>query len=310
MKFLYIIFGLMYVSTLIMIIKKYIEIGKKTEYYDSMEAIYQYDPRLRNLKGYELSRATRECEGGNYVVVIVGMFLSVINTAIYYLIRTFLRPQGSVILLPELEGMGIVFITGSVFYSVLVYCLCAYAKSGFWQLVALHSLTLDNGTRNCSKSRALRRQLLMLGGIFVIYFPAHFLYTFDYTYLDGEKIVSNTLFNLHEEVYQLDKCKGVVLRYEKRISKHESHIEYDLHIIRNDGMQLRLGDMNSEGTGRECSSEKRMLVSEKLFDYGVQLIKPDMTEVEFYAVLDCGGEDFLQFYYPELCEQYGIFQEE
>ena len=58
MKFLYIIFGLMYVSTLIMIIKKYIEIGKKTEYYDSMEAIYQYDPRLRNLKGYELSRAT------------------------------------------------------------------------------------------------------------------------------------------------------------------------------------------------------------------------------------------------------------
>ena len=68
--------------------------------------------------------------------------------------------------------------------------------------------------------------------------------------------------------------------------------------------------MNSEGTGRECSSEKRMLVSEKLFDYGVQLIKPDMTEVEFYAVLDCGGEDFLQFYYPELCEQYGISPEE
>ena len=44
--------------------------------------------------------------------------------------------------------------------------------------------------------------------------------------------------------------------------------------------------------------------------YGVQLIKPDMTEDEFYSVQNWNGEDFLQFYYPELCEQYGISLEE
>lgn len=44
--------------------------------------------------------------------------------------------------------------------------------------------------------------------------------------------------------------------------------------------------------------------------YGVQLIKPDMTEDEFYSVQNWNGEDFLQFYYPELCEQYGISPEE
>ena len=49
---------------------------------------------------------------------------------------------------------------------------------------------------------------------------------------------------------------------------------------------------------------------EGLMKHGVPLIKPDMTEEEFYSVLNWNGEDFLQFYYPELCEQYGISLEE
>ena len=46
-----------------------------------------------------------------------------------------------------------------------------------------------------------------------------------------------------------------------------------------------------------------------MLEHGVQFIKPDITEEEFYSVLKWNGEDFLQFYYPELCEQYGISQE-
>lgn len=44
-----------------------------------------------------------------------------------------------------------------------------------------------------------------------------------------------------------------------------------------------------------------MLTVERLQEHGIQLIKPDMTEDEFYSVLNWNGEDFLQFYYPELC---------
>ena len=44
-----------------------------------------------------------------------------------------------------------------------------------------------------------------------------------------------------------------------------------------------------------------------LVEHNVPLIKPDITEEEFYSILlDWDGEEFLQFYYPELWEQYGI----
>ena len=71
-------------------------------------------------------------------------------------------------------------------------------------------------------------------------------------------------------------------------------------IIGEDGKQLKL----------EWDALGRRSMVESLMEHGVQLIKPDMTEEEFYSVLNWNGEDFLQFYYPELCEQYGISLEE
>ena len=47
----------------------------------------------------------------------------------------------------------------------------------------------------------------------------------------------------------------------------------------------------------DCSEGMIGLVAEKMLEHGVQFIKPDITEEEFYSVLKWNGEDFLQFYY-------------
>ena len=72
-----------------------------------------------------------------------------------------------------------------------------------------------------------------------------------------------------------------------------------IHIIGANGDQVKVG----------WGTPGKMLTVERFQEQGIQLIKPDMTEEEFYSVLNWNGEEFLQFYYPELCEQYGIFQE-
>ena len=80
----------------------------------------------------------------------------------------------------------------------------------------------------------------------------------------------------------------------------ERYIGTQICIIGEDGKQLKL----------EWDAVGRRPMVEGLMKHGVPLIKPDMTEEEFYSVLNWNGEDFLQFYYPELCEQYGISLEE
>ena len=92
------------------------------------------------------------------------------------------------------------------------------------------------------------------------------------------------------------------MRYRKsgKEESEERYIGTQICIIGEDGKQLKL----------EWDALGRWSMVESLMAYGVQLIKPDMTEDEFYSVQNWNGEDFLQFYYPELCEQYGISPEE
>ena len=121
-------------------------------------------------------------------------------------------------------------------------------------------------------------------------------------YVTDEVIVNNSFFQLHEDTYVYGTMQrnyfASIVKAAKKMVKNRLILGTQICII---GARWRAGkSWNGDALGRMVDWWKAYMA------YGVQLIKPDMTEEEFYSVLNWNGEDFLQFYYPELCEQYGI----
>lgn len=301
-----------YAIVLLMIVRKYIKIKNHPEQYDSMDAIYAYDPRFQYVKGGELAKVARETGYANILVVLSAIPLVVLNCVIYYFVRKNYFPPESEHLIPEAANIYLLAIMSGPFFAFVMFCFFGHCRSGFLQALSLNSLISGRGEK-FTRSGALRNHLVVFGVIFAIVFPVYFLYTFNYTYMTEEKIVNNSCFSLHEDMYRMDECPVMVLRYRKNGKENvkDRNIKTQLNIVGKDGKQLVLGCANfMPNWSIDCSEGMIGLVAEKMLEHGVQLIKPDMTEEEFYSVLNWNGEDFLQFYYPELCEQYSISQEE
>ena len=69
--------------------------------YDSMDAIYAYDPRFQYAKGGELAKVARETGYANILVVLSAVPLVVLNCVIYYFVRKNYFPPESEHLIPE-----------------------------------------------------------------------------------------------------------------------------------------------------------------------------------------------------------------
>ena len=84
-----------YAIVLLMIVRKYIKIKNHPEQYDSMDAIYAYDPRFQYAKGGELAKVARETGYANILVVLSAIPLVVLNCVIIisYAKIIFLRSQ-------------------------------------------------------------------------------------------------------------------------------------------------------------------------------------------------------------------------
>lgn len=288
-----------YIVILLSLWRQYRKIKKNPEKYNDVEAIYQYEPRFRYLK--KGSSEWRNLSNSihyvaSLVVVILGCVCAVPVSLLYYVVKKTLIPAGSIWLMSNDFDIVLIFAFSAVVFMYVIFCLFGYSKSVFWQTFVFIDAI------NKSKSRAMMNHLLILMGIITITFPAFYLSLYDYAYVTDEMIVNNSFFQLHEDTYAIERCKGTILQYHKNGKKDSKDriILVQIHIILEDGDLLKL----------EWSTPGKMLTVERLQEHGIQLIKPDMTEEEFYSVLNWNGEDFLQFYYPELCEQYGISLEE
>ena len=262
-----------------------------------MELIYRYDPTIRNLSQNNVPMASRSYSSCNIITLMLSEVISIIPAAVYYFSRYFLCPENSIWIADIWQEVFLVYSFSCVISFLLLICLFGFSKSGFLQILSF--LYFNNFMKeDFEKSKSLQKHLRNLGIVFALAFPFYLLALFNYTYMIEDAIIDNPFFQFREEVYYMDKCKGVILQYYKngREGNNNQEIRTEINIINENGKQLKL----------TCDESKQMTVAEKLFDHAVPLIKPDMTEEEFYSVLDWNGEEFLQFYYPELWEQYGI----
>ena len=137
--------------------------------------------------------------------------------------------------------------------------------------------------------------LLILMGIVSIAFPAFWLSLYDYAYVTDEVIVNNSFFQLHEDTYSIDQCKGVILQYHKNGKEDgkDRIILVQIHIIGANGDQVKVG----------WGTPGKMLTVERLQEHGIQLIKPDMKEegprkTEAQYVLWTALREFLILMHP------------
>ena len=78
-------------------------------------------------------------------------------------------------------------------------------------------------------------------GINSITVPAFYLSLYDYAYVTDEMIVNNSFFQLHEDTYAIERCKGTILQYHKNGKKDSKDriILVQIHIILEDGDLLK-----------------------------------------------------------------------
>ena len=288
-----------YIVILLFLWRKYRKVKNNQEKYNDMETIYKYEPKFRYVKvGSSEWRtlANSYYHTGGLVLISLGFVCSALFSFMYYFVKRSFIPMGSIWLMQDDFNIVLIFGIAGIVFTYAVLCLFGYSKSAFLQIVVFIDV-IDK-----LKSRAMMNHLLILMGIVSIAFPAFWLSLYDYAYVTDEVIVNNSFFQLHEDTYSIDQCKGVILQYHKNGKEDgkDRIILVQIHIIGANGDQVKVG----------WGTPGKMLTVERLQEHGIQLIKPDMTEEEFYSVLNWNGEDFLQFYYPELCEQYGIYLEE
>lgn len=288
-----------YIVILLFLWRKYRKVKNNQEKYNDMETIYKYEPRFRYVKvgsSEWQTLAHSYSHTGGLVLISLGCVCSALFSVMYYFVKRSFIPMGSIWLMQDDFNIVLIFGIAGIVFTYAVLCLFGYSKSAFLQIVVFIDV-IDK-----LKSRAMMKHLLILMGIVSIAFPAFLLSLYDYAYVTDEVIVNNSFFQLHEDTYSIDQCKGVILQYHKNGKEDDKDriILVQIHIIGANGDQVKVA----------WGTPGKMLTVERLLEHGVQLIKPDMTEEEFYSVLNWNGEDFLQFYYPELCEQYGISQEE
>ena len=84
------------------------------------------------------------------------------------------------------------------------------------------------------------------------------------------------------------------------------YIQAEIYIKNSDGTVLALEIDEIFGSSLGCTEDQQHLIVDILRGNGVKMIKPQLSKEEVLAILDYNGETFLQFYYPELCEQYGF----
>ena len=290
-----------YIIILLFLWRQYRKIKKNPEKYNDVEAIYQYEPRFRYLKPTELAWrnvADSYWRVNAIAIITLGCICAGLLSLVYYFIKKSFIPEESTCFVFYFTDILLVFSFSGAVFAYAIYCLFGHSKSAFLQMLAF----IPAMSGQVKKSRSMMNHLLILTGMIAVALPAFYLSLHDYRYMTDEVIVNNSFFQLHEDTYVMERCKGIILRYRKsgKEESEERYIGTQICIIGEDGKQLKL----------EWDALGRWSMVESLMAYGVPLIKPDMTEEEFYSVLNWNGEDFLQFYYPELCEQYGISLEE
>lgn len=172
-----------YAIVLLMIVRKYIKIKNHPEQYDSMDAIYAYDPRFQYVKGGELAKVARETGYANILVVLSAIPLVVLNCVIYYFVRKNYFPLESEHLIPEAANIYLLAIMSGPFFAFVMFCFFGHCRSGFLQALSLNSLISGRGEK-FTRSGALRNHLVVFGSylcncipcIFFIYIQ---LYIYD-----------------------------------------------------------------------------------------------------------------------------------
>ena len=193
---------------------RYRKIKKHPEKYDNMEILYKYEPRFRYLEKESLewrNLINSYCHA-SIVPIIISCIGAVPVSLLYYRIKKSFIPAGSVILGRDDFSVALIYACAVVVILYALFCLFCYSKSGFLQTVAFAGV-LDG--KSFRKSVAMRRRILGLMGITIIAIPAFYLSIHDYMYATDEMIIRNTFFQLNEETYAMEECKGVILQYRK-----------------------------------------------------------------------------------------------
>ena len=205
-----------YIIILLFLWRQYRRIKKHPEKYDDVEAIYQYEPRFRHLKKgssewRKLANSYYHVEG--LVLLLLGYICAVPLSLLYYFIKKSFIPAGSIWLMQDDFNILLIFGIAGMVFVYAAFCIFDYSKSAFLQIVVFIDV-IDK-----SKSRAMMNHLLILMGIIAIAFPVFCLSLYDYAYVTDEVIVNNSFFQLHEDTYAIEQCKGVILQYHKMEGK-------------------------------------------------------------------------------------------
>ena len=134
-----------YAIVLLMIVRKYIKIKNHPEQYDSMDAIYAYDPRFQYAKGGELAKVARETGYANILVVLSAIPLVVLNCVIYYFVRKNYFPPESEHLIPEAANIYLLAIMSGPFFAFVMFCFFGHCRSGFLSDAVIKFFNIRSG---------------------------------------------------------------------------------------------------------------------------------------------------------------------
>ena len=295
-----------YLLILLVIIKQYRKVKLHREYYDSMEEIYCCEPSLRNLDKVNRNVVIDRYSLAHVITVVIGGILALIPGLIYHFTRYYLRSEGEILLGTEWQRIFGVYMTSFWLFVYTLNCCYGFSRRGSLQILSF-LLFRKFPEQTFEKSRALKKHLRNVGILFAILFPLYMSGIFSYAYLDGNVVVAKSVWNFSGEYYILKECKSVEMTYRKiSVKAVPKYIQAEIYIKNSDGTVLALGIDEIFGSSLGCTEDQQHLIVDILRGNGVKMIKPQLSKEEVLAILDYNGETFLQFYYPELCEQYGF----